>query len=154
MLLVEKNGISCDLCGAICRHDFSYYSIEVCTIQVKNGITVHRSGVITNFDSCCGCYDKMMDKCRNNLHTNARSIKCESCGKLYTGNFEYLYLVMHRATINPPIGMSIEGDEFQYEIKTEKNMMDLRIDKECYDTMKKCTKENRDAYQRSIEEAK
>lgn len=150
MLLKEKDGIICDKCSKIYRHDFSYYSVEICKILVQHGATVHRTNAILDIDICEECYQNILETCRKYLHSNPRSIKCENCGKLHNGNFEYYYMIFSDVTVTPPSDAS-DDVGYSYDIEVDKNVMDIRFDTPCFEELQATVRKIRDEYTRSLE---
>ena len=67
MLLPDKNGIKCDLCGKILRDKFVYYSydchkvfVDVSRLETSKEKATDVNGSVIGFDVCEECHNKMV----------------------------------------------------------------------------------------------
>ena len=126
MLLPERDGILCDLCGIEYKSQFTYYSVEGQKIEVLSSRkTILPLGKELDLDTCEDCYEKMLDRCRTALAKMPNpgvTIGCELCGTILRGDFSYIQLVFAKVDVD------IKTDKKDVDMK----IMDLKIDGPCY----------------------
>jgi hypothetical protein len=125
MLLRDKNGIRCDLCGTTVRTKFTYYSIETIQAVVRNAVSVGSQPFQFNHDVCESCYTTMVDQCKKNLAARIipKQIKCDFCPKHYGGTFSYYSLRLSKVAVDV---------ELDPPLKVERNIMDFNVADCCF----------------------
>jgi hypothetical protein len=73
MLLSDKNGIKCDICGNVFRSQFTYYSydchrvsVDISKMETKKEKTTDVNGSIIGFDVCEKCHKDNLENMLEN----------------------------------------------------------------------------------------
>lgn len=123
MLLREKGqpvGISCDFCGGGYKQNFIYYSVSATQVSVNNNQRSGMGGTSFSHDVCEACYQKWLDRCRNNLLPKCppKSIKDDFSKNYLVGTYNYYILDFDKVTVD------INATE---KVDTDKQVMDLNL---------------------------
>lgn len=110
MLLDKKDGISCDICGAIYTNDFTYYSYDLRKTQVidntMNRINYKKHPDLS-IDICQPCHTKFTDlikkyyrptPCLPDRRYN-QGIYCELTGTHMKGTYSFYHVNVTNATV-------------------------------------------------------
>lgn len=101
MFLTTKDGIMCDLCGAIHKDRFEYYTTETTKIKVINNQKVARADIKFNKDVCPQCYEDILSTVRKHLGPfKAGHIKCDLSSIYKSGTFDYYTMVFGRVIVD------------------------------------------------------
>lgn len=103
MLLVSKDGIECDLCAAISKSKFVYYSYDwtSMTVSGKNRTPPVK---MTSMDVCEQCYATMAERCLKHINKFINNkIKCDMCELYMSGSFKYYRCVITKVVVDSSI---------------------------------------------------
>lgn len=96
-------GVKCDLCGCEMEGDFTYYSLDVREVAVKNN--QHTPGisnlpVIFSLDSCHKCVTGLGDTIRVHYTPTKTGMNCDLCGAQMRGDFTFYYVSVSAVAVN------------------------------------------------------
>jgi len=102
MLLQTKDGIKCDLCSTEYKNSFNYYSIDCSKVHVDvRAKYTTKATKEYDFDVCELCWEGMRESIMEyGVESRGFKLKCELCGHMMAGKFDYYYAEIHYVPIN------------------------------------------------------
>lgn len=112
MFLPDRSGIRCDLCLLIEKEQFTYYSVDFLKIRIVNK-TVIRSPDDISYDICKNCYNKWLERCKNNVsRALPNTIKCDFCPEYMASDFVYYKLDITVANVDIKREKPVESKKY------------------------------------------
>lgn len=94
MLLSDRSGICCDICGMKCHQDFDYYSFDFREISLIYGRKpsleqITRMKPVSSLDVCGNCFFKISEQIVKINKTPSKKTRCDISGEVLTDTFYY-----------------------------------------------------------------
>lgn len=104
MLLPDKSGIKCDLCGTNYHTDFAYYSFDFRDVNIYGPSRpsldmILKSPISYSCDICLSCFDGLKDRIITN-NVNRKSLKCDLSGESLANTKKYYYCVVSSVKVS------------------------------------------------------
>jgi ribosomal protein L32 len=104
MLLRDKTGIKCDLCGINYHTEFTYYSFDFRDVNIYGPSRpsldmILKSPIGYSCDVCLSCFEGLKEKIIAN-NVNRKSLRCDISGESLVSAKKYYYCVVSSAKVS------------------------------------------------------
>lgn len=102
MQLSTRDGIKCDTCGATHKTQFTYYSVDISSVQHTQYGTAKSNDTILSYDLCPLCFSKYCELVKKHYKPVRTGIVCDLTGAYVKGMATTYYAVIAKIDVKVP----------------------------------------------------